>query len=527
MPSAGSKSENNKKIAHYRLDQLLVEQTVAAIYLAHDEKDDQSVFLVTLQANAAKSGDLVQRFQRRAETVAQLEHETLLPLLDYGLDDKRPFAVMAHLPGQFLATQLENPTANSDDSSDKSETVAALKLVRQLASGLSVAHPTGLIHHDLRPENIYLDDSGQPYLLDLVIPPTPPTASHINEPRTELDYQSPEQIAGKALSGRSNIYSLGILLYRLLAGQKPALPLSEWDIFEHKGVAREIPLNKVRTDLTAATYSVVQNCIWQKEWSRFETAEELVKALDPALAEESAPPLLPPPIWLRFFGWIRQRTILQLVIPAIILLFILLLAFFLMRGRVGRQRTMTPTPDTAVLPIEVDTADLTMPGNTPTTQPTAEATFPVEASASPTVLPSPTETAVPATVTEPRATATASPTTQPSERPISTATETSCTPSPPFGWVRYQIQASDSLSQLAQSSNTTVARLQEVNCLESVLISIGQGIWLPFAPTATPSATSPSATAVPTNNAAPPPPNPNPTTQPTLTVPAIPTIPTP
>ena len=96
-------------------------------------------------------------------------------------------------------------------------------------------------------------------MLDLVVPPTPSAASqNSSEPPAELDYQSPEQLSGKTLSGRSNIFSLGVLLYRLLAGRKPALPVSEWDIFEYKGIAREEPLDKVRSDLTRATYEAVQ-----------------------------------------------------------------------------------------------------------------------------------------------------------------------------------------------------------------------------------------------------------------------------
>jgi serine/threonine protein kinase len=118
-------------------------------------------------------------------------------------------------------------------------------------------------------------------LLDLVVPPTPPPpASAATEGPSQLDYRSPEQLAGKTLSGRSNVFSLGVLLYRLLAGQLPPLPVSEWDIFEHKGTAREMPLNELRPGLTEATYTAVRDSIWQKEWSRYETAADQQKALE-------------------------------------------------------------------------------------------------------------------------------------------------------------------------------------------------------------------------------------------------------
>jgi serine/threonine protein kinase len=498
-----SKKENDNTISHYLLTDLLVAQAFSAIYLAQDKKTGKSVFLITLQPDAARSSDLAERFQRRAETLAQLEHAIIPPLLDHGVEGKRPYAVMAHIPGQFLSTYLEDtiqPALN-----DKTKVIESLELVKRIATGLAITHPNGLIHHDLCPENIYLDESGQPYLLDLVVPPTPPAAVQIEEsPLTELDYQSQEQLAGKALSGRSNIFSLGILLYRLLAGHKPALPVSEWDIFEHKGVAREVPLNQVRPDLTAATYTAVQDSIWQKEWSRYETVDAQVAALQRAIVKESAPPPPPPPAWRLVLNRLRQPKTLKIIIPAIVFLFLLIFILMLLRGRANRQRNINQTPDAAVLPIEVETAVVIEP-DTPAERPTNTATVTAAENSidsvdedevlpssneieTPTARPNPTETAAPSTPT-PAASPTIEPTSNASttNTPTLEPTETTCIPSPPFGWTRYTIQANDSLSLLSEATNTTVEQLMEVNCLETILLSIGQGMWLPrLDPTVTP-----------------------------------------
>lgn len=538
MPSTQNKPENDNKIGHYMLKELLVEQAVSGIYLAQDEKTEDLVFLLTLQPDAARTSDLAERFRRRAETLAQLEHETILPLLDHGVDGKRPYAVMAYRSGQFLAEYLE--TASRPDPNDKAKITEALQLVKRIAAGLAVTHPAGLIHHDLRPENVYLDDAGQPYLLDLVVPPTPPVITQLGEESiTELDYQSPEQQAVKALSGRSNIYSLGILLYRLLAGHQPALPLSEWDIFEHKGPVREIPLNQVQPGLTAATYEVVQDSIWQKEWSRFETVNAQLRAIEQALAEESAPPTSLP-IWLLLPKQLRQPKILRIIIPALVLLFLLIVVLLLLRGRANRQPDVTPTPEPAVLPLESETAvfpqpeetSTTKPSNTPTvtTAETDENTMSedevlpsVEETETPTDQPRPTATVVAATATQSTPTATSTPTVEvtptpsPTETPTLEPTETACIPSPPFGWVRYSVQVNDSLSSLSQATNTTVERLMQVNCLDTILLSIDQRVWLPALP-ATATAT-PSATAVAPG---PVPPGPNPTPVPSSTPPPQP-----
>lgn len=534
MASIKSKKDNDNTISHYQLIDPLVVQTISAIYLAQDEKTDSKVFLVTLQPEAARSSDLVERFQRRAETLSQLDHPLFPPLLDFGVDGKRPYAVMAHVAGDFLAAQLENSAPPPPD--DKAKIIEALNLVKQIAAGFAVSHPNGLIHHDLRPENIYLSKTGQPHLLDLAVPSTPPAAVQLEEaPLTELDYQSPEQLTGKALSGRSNIYSLGILLYRLLAGQQPALPVSEWDIFEHKGMAREQPLNQVRQDLAAATFTAVQDSIWQKEWSRYETVDAQIAALDQAIAEESAPPPPPPPVWLLLLNRLRQPKVLKFAIPALVFLLLLFLVLMLMRGRANRQgNNSTPTPDAAALPLEIETAVLIDQDNLPANSPTAitiEATTatrldedevlpPTEEVETPTVRPSPTETAVVATPTESISILTATPTLEitTTASPAAEPTEESCVPSPPFGWVRYSVQANDSLSSISQAGNTTVERLQEVNCLETILLSIGQEIWVPAPPEPVATATE-QATAVP--------PGDEPTAVPQPTTPPNPPTPTP
>ena len=500
MPSTQNAQANDDKISHYQLKKLLVAQTASAIYLAEDEQWQKDVFLVTLQPEAVESADLAERFKRRVETLAQLDHEIIPALLDHGIDrSKRPYAIMAYQPGQFLAEQLANRAAASPD--DTTQIVAALTLVKQLASGLAVSHPSGLIHHDLRPENIYLTEAGQPLLLDLAVPPTPPAAAPIEAgPVQELDYHSPEQLHGKALSGRSNIYSLGILLYRLLAGHKPMLPLSEWDIFEHKGTVREVPLKDVCPGLTPETYQAVQDSMWQKEWSRFDTAEAQTSALEQAIEAELAPPPPPPPAWILFLNRLRQPKTLKIVIPVVVLLLLLLLVLLFIQGRANRQRSATPIPDSALSPAETETfaapesdseEDIVVildPTRTPTitNEVTGEVNFgagevlpPAEKAA--TAVSPPSATAVPSTPTQlpPTSTALPSPTIQVTETPTAEEAQISCVPSRPAGWVRYEIQPNDSLSVLAAAANTTVEQLQQANCLDTTLLSIGQEIWRP------------------------------------------------
>lgn len=518
MPPVQNKKSDLNQISHYSLQEQLVEQAVSAIYRAKDEKTGSTVFLVTLRPEAV-TGDLPDRFLRRAETAAQLEHKNILPLLEYGTAEKRPFATFPYQPGEFLANHPDFQAEPTPDN--KSQVIKAIELVAQLAAALAVAHPTGLIHHNLRPENIYLNEVGQPFLLDLVVPPTPPAAMPANgEPPRELDYTSPEQLAGKTLSGRSNVFSLGVLLYRLLAGKLPPLPVSEWDIFEHKGMAREVPLQELRPGLTQATYTAVQDSIWQKEWSRYETAAAQQKALEQAKTAEAAPPPPPPPVWLVWFRKLSQPQVLKFAVPALLVIVLLLLALFFLRGSGRQNGGPAPTPETVVLPVEEEPIEQTIPtptataaeGGTPVEQEQDAEVIPATATDLPTATEPATETAVPATPTNPPTTDTPEPTPTLTNTPTTEPTEvTSCVPSPPFGWVRYTIRANDSLSAIGQATNTTVEQLQEVNCLEGTLLSVGQEIWVRFSPVATD--TPVPATAVP-GTATPPPSGPNPTSPP-------------
>lgn len=344
MASTRNQKTDNQ-ISHYLLEEVLVQQAATCIFLAQDTQANKSVFLVTLQQEATKTADLAERFLRRADTLSQLQDEALLPVIDFGSDGKRPYAVLPFHSGQFLAEKMEKMPP-PPEKTDQTDSITKLTLVKQIAESLRISHPAGLFHHDLRPENIFLGDDGKAYLLDLAVPSAPPISSLIEEmPAKELDYQSPEQKAGKALSGRSNIFSLGVLLYHLLAGHKPALPVSEWDIFEQNRVTREIPLSNVRPDLTQATYTAVQNSLWQKEWSRYETINDQIEAIEKAIAAESAPPPPPLPLWKKAPLFLMKPKIRKVLLPAIVLFFLLLLALMFMRGRANRQQNNAPSPE--------------------------------------------------------------------------------------------------------------------------------------------------------------------------------------
>ncbi|NKQ34145.1 MAG: protein kinase, partial [Chloroflexi bacterium] len=369
--------------------------------------------------------------------------------------------------------------------------LTALPLMQTIAEAMWAAEQAGLVHHDLTPESIILPQEDTGIIYDLVIPPEANPDLPQNYPEQTLTYQSPEQLAGQPPTIPGNIYAFGIMLYELLAGHRPELPTSEWDIFEHKGIPREIPLEEARPGLMPATYELVKNCIWQKEWSRYQSFSEVLAALETALAAEREGPPPPPVVPL------DRRT---LMIGGAILLVLLLLigGFFVVRSLSGGDDDnveLFVPPTTAVLfapvatavPASTDLPPTATNSNTTENQPNEPA--PAEAvpaenvateTATATITPSPTATETPTATSTPAETATATETAVPEE--------TACEPSPPSGWVQYAIQEGDYLYNLAVNTGRTVERIQEVNCLTGNLLRLNQKIWLPRLPvhTATP-----------------------------------------
>ena len=240
-----------------------------------------------------------------------------------------------HVPGTSMAEVLK-------DVAEEGTIVSALKalnFIGQIADALSVSHSNGIIHHALRPENIVVTNNKTPVLINWASAIHPqPNDSYADNHIEVLNYESPEQLEGETLTERSNVYSLGVILYELLAGHRPRLLTDSWDIFERTSSAKLVPLEKVRTGLTVETYRLVKDCLWQQEWNRFETVKQMITAIDAAiLAEQAAGEKVIKPAVRR--QWVYGA--------ASLIVFLLALGFFLLRGR-SDNASQTAPPETAV-----------------------------------------------------------------------------------------------------------------------------------------------------------------------------------
>ena len=199
---------------------------------------------------------------------------------------------MQYIRGGSLQTKLEALAAKEEMFT----TEAALAVIRQTAEALSVAHEAGIVHRDLKPSNILLHPNGMPVLTDLGIASVE-SATRLTQTGNVLGtpyYMSPEQVGGKPLDGRSDLYSLGIILYELLAGTVPFTAESPLAVL-HQHVYESPPsLEAMRPGLTAVIYQLVERCLAKDPANRFQSAAELVMAIDRALMREGGTFQLPP-----------------------------------------------------------------------------------------------------------------------------------------------------------------------------------------------------------------------------------------
>src|SRR6185503_475615 len=208
---------NNRLKDRYVIEREIGRGGMATVYLAHDIRHDRHVALKVLDPEL---GAVVgkERFLAEIRVTAKLQHPHLLPLFDSGEADGRLFYVMPYVQGESLRTRLNNQHQLPVNE--------AVRIAVGVGSALDYAHRHGIIHRDLKPENILLHE-GEPLIADFGIALALSAAAPARITQTGLSlgtpqYMSPEQATGdRQLDGRSDIYSLGAVLYEMLTGEPP------------------------------------------------------------------------------------------------------------------------------------------------------------------------------------------------------------------------------------------------------------------------------------------------------------------
>ena len=216
-------------IKGYELHERLGAGGFGAVYRAHQTTVNREVAIKIILPGFAAQPDFIRRFEIEAQLIARLEHLHITPLYDYWRDVDGAYLVMRYLRGGSLRDALE-------DGGFALETTGLL--LDQISSALALAHRQTVIHRDLKPGNILLDEEGNFYLADFGIAKD---TSQLTEELTaadavvgSLDYLSPEQARSEPVTPRTDIYSLGVVLYEVLTGQHPFKDVSSVErLYKH------------------------------------------------------------------------------------------------------------------------------------------------------------------------------------------------------------------------------------------------------------------------------------------------------
>ena len=202
------------KIGKYEIVEELGRGGMGVVYKAHDSLMERDVAIKVISDGVLAMPEIKSRFYREARTAGQLSHENITVIYDVGEDGGKPYIVMEYLAGADLGTLLENGE----------EIPLQLKLTYavQICRGLSFSHSRGIIHRDIKPGNIRITGSGKVKIMDFGI--AKPESSNLTRTGALIGtpfYMSPEQIQGRKVDTRSDIFSFGVLFYELLTGKKP------------------------------------------------------------------------------------------------------------------------------------------------------------------------------------------------------------------------------------------------------------------------------------------------------------------
>jgi predicted Ser/Thr protein kinase len=262
----------------YRIEALLGRGGMGVVYRAHHVALDRKVALKLLAADLAGDERFRERFLRESKLAASLDHPSIVPIYDAGEVEGQLYIAMRYVEGTDLKQLLRSEGAL--------EPKRALALVAQLADALDAAHARGLVHRDVKPSNALLDSADHAYLADFGLTKSASDRSALTMTGRMIgtvDYAAPEQIEGKGVDGRADVYSLGCLLYECLSAEVPFPRDSELAVLWAQVHEPPPKASEHKPELPVAIDAVIAKALAKEAERRYASCAELVEAARDAL----------------------------------------------------------------------------------------------------------------------------------------------------------------------------------------------------------------------------------------------------
>jgi serine/threonine-protein kinase len=259
--------------SRYRVIRRLGGGGMADVYFAEQALLARRVVIKVLHAHLSRDDEIVERFRREAEAAAQLVHPHICPILDYGATDGVVYTVMPFFEGGSLADHVQR--------GGTVDPVLVAGASAQVACALDHAHRRGIVHRDVKPDNVLFDEDGNAIITDFGIATArfhgrlTATGRAMGTPH----YMSPEQAMGKLIDGRSDIYAMGIMLYEALAGFPPFDGADSFSVGYKQVHEKPVPLEQVNSRVPAELATIVMRCLEKTPGDRFARGQDLADAL--------------------------------------------------------------------------------------------------------------------------------------------------------------------------------------------------------------------------------------------------------
>ena len=273
------------RLGPYEIVSALGAGGMGEVYRARDTRLERTVAVKVLPANLASSPEVRQRFEREAKTISQLSHPHICALYDVGSQDGVEYLVMEYLEGETLAERLVRGALPLEQT---------LRCGIEIADALDKAHRQGIVHRDLKPGNVMLTKSGVKLLdfgLAKVLEPEPPVGSLTSAPTAARDvtregtilgtlsYMAPEQLEGKRVDARSDIFALGATLYEMATGRKAFSGDSQASVISSILTSEPQPISSVAPLAPPALDRLVKTCLAKDPEDRWQNAGDLAREL--------------------------------------------------------------------------------------------------------------------------------------------------------------------------------------------------------------------------------------------------------
>jgi serine/threonine-protein kinase len=272
-----------ESIAHYRIIKQLGAGGMGEVYLALDTKLDRKVAIKVLQPDSLADENLKKRLIKEARAAAKLDHPNICAVYDVNEADSFTFIVMQYIEGETLGEKM---------LLDPLELSTALAIAEQAAEGLAEAHRHGVLHRDVKPQNLMITPRGQLKILDFGLAKQmrlgdsvdfeAPTATMLSTPGQvvgTMPYMSPEQLHGEPLDACSDIFSLGVVFYEMLAGKHPFQDKSAAGTLSRIMLGDPMPTERFNAQVSPELQAVLNKMLSKEKAARYQSAQELLTDL--------------------------------------------------------------------------------------------------------------------------------------------------------------------------------------------------------------------------------------------------------